>query len=92
MPVPILCRHNILIHMKLYLLYIGDAWLSNSSLELLAVCTTFDKAVDLAYKDSKKHNKKLWESDINELKENRQTYGLDNNYMISSIASDELDD
>ena len=78
--------------MKLYLLYIGDAWLSNSSLELLAVCTTFDKAVDLAYKDSKKHNKKLRESDINELKENRQTYGLNNNYMISSIVSDDLDD
>ncbi|MBJ2190648.1 MAG: hypothetical protein JFT10_07345 [Muribaculaceae bacterium] len=77
--------------MKLYLLYIGDAWLSNSSLELLAVCTTFDKAVDLAYKDSKKNNQKLWESDINELKQNKQTYGLDNNYMISSIIADELD-
>ncbi len=77
--------------MKLYLLYIRDAWLSNSSLELLAVCTTFDKAVDLAYKDSKKNNQKLWESDINELKQNKQTYGLDNNYMISSIIADELD-
>ena len=77
--------------MKLYLLYIGDAWLSNSSLELLAVCTTFDKVVDLAYKDSKKNNQKLWESDINELKQNKQTYGLDNNYMISSIIADELD-
>lgn len=77
--------------MKLYLLYIGDAWLSNSSLELLTVCTTFDKAVDLAYKDSKKNNQKLWESDINELKQNKQTYGLDNNYMISSIIADELD-
>lgn len=77
--------------MKLYLLYIGDAWLSNSSLELLAVCTTFDKAVDLTYKDSKKNNQKLWESDINELKQNKQTYGLDNNYMISSIIADELD-
>jgi len=77
--------------MKLHLLYIGDAWLSNSSLELLAVCTTFDKAVDLAYKDSKKNNQKLWESDINELKQNKQTYGLDNNYMISSIIADELD-
>ena len=56
--------------MKLHLLYIGDAWLSNSSLELLAVCTSFEKAVELAVE---------------------QTYGLDNNYMISSAITDTLD-
>lgn len=39
--------------MKLHLLYIGDAWLSNSSLELLAVCTSFEKAVELAVEHSK---------------------------------------
>lgn len=77
--------------MKLYLLYIGDAWLSNSSLELLAVCTTFEKAVELAVEHSKKHNSRLWESDIRELQINKQTYGLDNNYMISSAITDTLD-
>ena len=77
--------------MKLHLLYIGDAWLSNSSLELLAVCTSFEKAVELAVEHSKKHNSRLWESDIRELQINKQTYGLDNNYMISSAITDTLD-
>ena len=77
--------------MKLYLLYIGDAWLSNSSLELLAVCTTFEKAIELAVKHSKEHNSQLWESEIHELEINKQTYGLDNNYMISSAVTDTLD-
>lgn len=77
--------------MKLHLLYIGDAWLSTSSLELLAVCMTFEKAVELAVKHAKEHNSQLWESDIHELEINKQTYGLDNNYMISSAETDTLD-
>lgn len=76
--------------MKLYLLYLGDAWLSNSSLELLAVCTSKEKAIELACQDAKKHNHPLWESDMNELIQNNQTYGLDNNYMIDNTIADEL--
>jgi len=58
---------------------------------LLAVCTTFEKAIELAVKHSKEHNSRLWESDIHELEINKQTYGLDNNYMISSAVTDTLD-
>ncbi len=58
---------------RLYLLYIGDAWLSCSSLELLAVCTTFEKAGELATEHPDNHNGQLWESDIRELKINKQT-------------------
>lgn len=50
-----------------------------------------EKAVELAVEHSKKHNSRLWESDIRELQINKQTYGLDNNYMISSAITDTLD-
>lgn len=82
----------IVTHMKLHLLYIGDCWLTNSSLELLAVCSTFDKAIELACEHAKKHGNKLWESDVNELREHHQTYGRNDNYMISNIISDTLED
>ena len=77
--------------MNLYLLYLGDCWLSNVSLELIAVCSTFDKAIELACENSKIDGHRLRESDINELRINHQTYGLNDNYMISKIEVDTLD-
>ncbi len=77
--------------MKQYLLYIGDAWLSNSSLQLLAVCTSIEKAVQLGQVYSKKNHLHIDESDWYELKVNRQTYGYNNNLMIQPINVDELD-
>lgn len=38
---------------KVYLLYTGNAWLNTSSLQLLAVCTTTDRAVELAVEHAK---------------------------------------
>lgn len=82
---------QIIISMKLYLLYIGDAWLSNSSLQLLAPCTTVEKAVELGRIYSKKNHLHIDESDWHELEVNHQTYGYSDNFMIQPIMVDELD-
>ncbi len=77
--------------MELYLLYAGDSWLSTRSEELLAVCTTFDRAIQLACADAALHHKLLGKNDIQQLMENKQTYGLDTNYMIRPCKTDILD-
>lgn len=74
-----------------YLLNVGNAWLNTSSLQLLAVCSTPEKAVKLAIDHANDGDEALDDESIGELETNRQTYGRDDNYLICECNMDELD-
>ena len=76
---------------KVYLLYTGNAWLNNSSLQLIAVCTTEAKAIELATAHAKECEEPLDEEAIEELEMYRQTQGRDENYLICECCLDELE-
>lgn len=76
---------------KVYLLYAGNAWLNTSSLQLLAVCSTQEKAVKLAIDHSNDGEEALDDESIEELESNRQTYGRDENYLICETEMDQID-
>lgn len=76
---------------KVYLLYTGNAWLNISSLQLLAVCTTVERAVELADAHAQDGEEPLDDESKEELESNRQTYGRDENYLICETEMDELD-
>lgn len=76
--------------MKLYLLYAGNAWLNTNSLQLLTVCTSKEKACELAKSYSIDVEPMTKQEEI-DLKRNNQTYGRDENYMICEIESDRLE-
>lgn len=76
---------------KVYLLYSGNAWLNTSSLLLLAVCSTPEKAIELAVTHSKGGDEPLDEESKEELENNRSTYGRDENYLICETEIDQLD-
>lgn len=65
---------------RVFVLYEGDQWLSTSSLNVRAVCDTFENAVNLAVAH--------YDGDDNpfdlesELRENAQYLGSDFSYMI----------
>lgn len=77
--------------MKVLLLYSGNAWLNNSSLQLLSVCTSIERACELAKVHSQEGREPLTEEDESELDCNRQTYGRDENYLICETNTDEQD-
>lgn len=77
--------------MKVQLLYSGNAWLEHSSLQLLAVCTSFEKACELAQLHSNEGKYPMDESDADELKENGATYGREENYLICDAETDVLE-
>lgn len=77
--------------MKVYLLYSGNAWLNTSSLQLLAVCTSYEKACQLADIHSQDGEEPFDESVRNELRDNGATFGRDENYKICETATDELE-
>lgn len=76
---------------KVYLLYSGNAWLNTSSLQLLAVCSSMEKAIELAVSHANDGDTPLDDEDVSELEINRQTYGRDDNYLICECNIDELD-
>lgn len=76
---------------KVYLLYSGNAWLNTSSLRLLSVCTTPERAIELAVAHSKDGEEPLDEDGQEELENNRSTFGRDENYLICETELDELD-
>lgn len=76
---------------KVYLLYSGNAWLNTSSLKLLAVCSTPEKAVELAVAHSQDGEEPIDEEVKDELENTRQTYGRDENYLICETEIDQLD-
>lgn len=49
--------------MKVYLVYKGDAWLSTSSLNLVAVCTSKEKAEELMFDDLVENYNVIGDSD-----------------------------
>lgn len=77
--------------MKVYLLYSGNAWLNTSSLQLLAVCTTYEKACELAKVHSQDGDDPFSEENELELECHRSIYGRDENYLICETDTDELD-
>lgn len=77
--------------MKVYLLYSGNAWMNHSSLQLHAICTTLDKACEIANEHATAGDEPLEESELDELREERQTYGREENYLICEAETDELD-
>lgn len=76
---------------KVYLLYAGNAWLNISSLQLIAVCSSVEKAVSLAIEHSEAGEEPIYEDAKEELGNNRQTYGRDENYLICECEMDQLD-
>ena len=73
-----------------FLLQVGDRWLSTDSFSNVAICTNLEEAIDLALQDSQINDDELSGAEIKQLWDNNQTYGRDNNYMISVIELDEL--
>lgn len=76
---------------KVYLLYSGNAWLNTSSLQLLSVCSTVERAIELAEFHSLGGVEPLDEESKEELENNRSTFGRDENYLICETELDELD-
>lgn len=60
---------------KVYLLYTGNAWLNTSSLHLLSVCSTVERAIELTVEHAKDGEEPLDDESIEELYSQRQTYG-----------------
>lgn len=73
-----------------FLLQVGDRWLSTDSLSNVAICTKREEALSLAIQDSKNNNDELSDEEIEQLWDSDQTYGRDNNYIIYLINLDEL--
>ncbi len=76
---------------NVYLLYSGNAWMNTSSLQLLAVCSSENNAIDLAKKHARDSEQPLDVDDEYELEINNQTYGRDENYLICECEMDQLD-
>lgn len=76
---------------KVYLLYSGNAWLNPSSLQLLSVCTTVERAIELAVKHAEGGEEPLDDESKAELESQHQTYGREENYLICETELDQLD-
>lgn len=73
-----------------FLLQVGDRWLSTDSLSNVAICTNLEDTISLAKQDAQNNDDELSEVDIEQLLNYCQTQGRDNNYIISLIKLDEL--
>lgn len=73
-----------------FLLQVGDRWLSTNSLDNVAICTNLEDTISLAKQDAQNNDDELSEEDIEQLLNYCQTQGRDNNYMISVIELDKL--
>lgn len=68
--------------MKVYILYQTDAWLSHASKQIIAICSTTPKAVEMARENAEEQREPLKDDDINMLDSYSQTQGRDTNYLI----------
>lgn len=75
---------------KVYLLYSGNAWLNVSSLRIIAICSTKEKAVELATAHAKE-DEPLDDEDVQNLLHINQTCHRDDNYLICEQDVDVLD-
>lgn len=76
---------------KVYLLYSCDAWLSTSSLECMGTFATFDKLVE-SLQEYLTKTLKTDEVDemIKEIKDNYQTQGHRENWMVQVMTLNEF--
>lgn len=77
-------------HPQVYMLYRSDAWHSSSSMELVALFSSFANMME--YLRRKKKEFHLKASEPEEFKNNRQTQGRDENYLYESDYLDVLPD
>ena len=73
---------------QVYLLYEGDAWLSTSSLTLIAPFTSFENV--MTYMRRKKKEFGLRSDDLKQFEEMRQTQGREVNYYCTSEYLDDM--
>jgi hypothetical protein len=71
--------------MSIYTLYRGDQWLSNSSLEVIAVSDSPEKLIEL-FKNYLLGD----QTALSELASTWQTQGLNYNYMLAELEQDKL--
>lgn len=76
--------------MKTYILYTTDAWLSYSSRDIIAVCSTLKNAVKLAKQHSKDNDNCLNAYEVSFLLEKYQTQGRELNYCIEEVDKNTL--
>ena len=77
--------------MTIYLLYSGNAWLNTSSQQLLSVCSSIERACELARQHSNGGAEPMSNEDFDKLVARSQTYGRDENYLICETEVDELE-
>ena len=75
--------------MKVYILYQTDAWNSHESEQVIAVCSTRQKAIELADRNAIETQEKLSKHDLEMLEEIGQTQSRQTNYLIEPIIVDE---
>lgn len=75
---------------EIYLLFMGNAYLDDNSLSLLAVCSSEHEAIRLAAIAAKSDGEPLTEDDVHALCNEYETYGRDINYRICSQYLDQL--
>lgn len=75
---------------QVYLLYCGNAWLNTDSFRLLAVCSTKEKAIELAKEDAENTDESLSDFDLEALSKHSQTNFRDCNYVICIADIDTL--
>lgn len=73
---------------QVYLLYEGDAWLSTSSLVLIAPFTSFENVLE--YLRRKKKELGFKSDDLKQFEEIRQTQGRETNYYCKSEYLDDM--
>lgn len=70
---------------EVFLLYCGNTWLDKSSLEMIAICATLNKAVELAVEDARENSEAALSADeVAELERICMTQGSEENYLIRS--------
>ena len=73
-----------------FIVYQGNAWLSQSSLDVIAVATTKKKAVRLVKKHARIYGDKLSLDDLACLESHNQTQGREYNYHIDVVEKNVL--
>ena len=74
---------------KVYVLFSGDEWLSNTSLTFMGVYSSADKAINAMITNSDCGDMIELQSMINEMRTDLHTFGHDVNWMIEEHYIDE---
>ena len=74
---------------KVYVIFSGDEWLSNTSLTFMGVYSSVDKAINAMITNSDCGDMIELQSMINEMRTDLRTFGHDVNWMIEEHYIDE---